>query len=154
MVTIKEINEITNNFNNLKNEINAFINKAKENGIEISQNDFFDVNQEENKRFVYYIDGKKFTTENCDEIPFDDISSPNVNTPALKNSSNEYEVWCKKGYVWHRLLGPAAINSIGEKFYYLNGKRYNNIQDWLKEHPNQDENFKKEMIDKYEKRGN
>jgi hypothetical protein len=83
---------------------------------------------------VCNINGVKTSYNYWSDVPRYEISSPNEFIPAAKFSDG-YKFWWKKGYVWHRLLGPATINSIGEKFYYLNGKRYNNIHDWLNAHP-------------------
>jgi hypothetical protein len=149
MLSIKDLNEITTNLSNLKNEINAFIKTAKEKGIEISQNDFFDANQEDNNKYVYYIDGEKFTTENYNEIPWLKISSPDENTPAYEKI-NGPKIWYVKGDFWHRLTGPAYICPNRKEEFYLNGKRYANVYSWLKNHPNQDKSFKKEMLERWE----
>jgi hypothetical protein len=87
--------------------------------------------------YVYYIDSKQFTTENYNKIPWKEISSPDENTPALEYPSR-YKLWCKKRNICHRLAGPARIWSDGDKRFYLNGKYYNNIREWIKEHPNPD----------------
>ena len=87
---------------------------------------------------VYYIDGEKFTTDDWNEMSLDDISSPNENTPAIENLETEYKFWCKKGFIRHRLTGPASINFDGEEYFYLNDKCYETILDWLKHHSNSD----------------
>jgi hypothetical protein len=100
--------------------------------------------------FVYYIDGKKFTTKKINKIPDNVISTPDENTPALENLLNGFKIWCLKGDIFHRLNGPAVIRSDGTKEFYLNGKYYGkNIHDWLKHHPNQDNTFQVEMLLKY-----
>jgi hypothetical protein len=88
--------------------------------------------------YVYYIDGKKFTADNYFDIPHYDTSSPNENTPAIENLSNGSKVWCKKGYIYHRLTGPAVITNDGEENFYINDRCYFDIQTWLKVHPNPD----------------
>jgi hypothetical protein len=90
------------------------------------------------KKYVYFIDGKKFTTNNYDDIPLYDISSPDENTPAYENLSNGFKVWCKKGFFRQRLTGPAIIWSHGREEFYLNDSYYENIHAWLKDHPNPD----------------
>jgi hypothetical protein len=85
--------------------------------------------------YIYYIDGEKFIS---DEIPWDDISSPNEQTPALENLITGVKEWHIKKYIFHRLTGPAHMLSDGRKFFYLNGKRYENIKEWIKDHPNPD----------------
>jgi hypothetical protein len=99
--------------------------------------------------FRYFVDGNEFTKKNYFEIPINKVSSPNENTPAFEYDDLTY--WCKKGNIWHRLTGPAYISSDGREDFYLNGKKYENVTDWLKEHPNQDETFQKEMLEKYNK---
>jgi hypothetical protein len=78
-----------------------------------------------------------------------EISSPNENTPAYENLSNGYKLWCKRGWFWHRLTGPAFISDNGRKEFCLNDKPYENIHVWLEEHPNQDNAFQVEMILKW-----
>jgi hypothetical protein len=124
---------------------------------------------------IYYIDGEKFTTDKTHEIPLSKISSPDENTPAWKNLSTgkNHEIplkkisspdentpawenlktgeklWCEKGYIFHRLDGPAFISSNGTKKFWLNDKRYDNSKEWLKAHPNQTNAFQVEMFLKY-----
>jgi hypothetical protein len=98
--------------------------------------------------YKFYIDGKEFTTENDDNIPWDDISSPNENTPAYEDLSTDLKIWFQKGNI-HRLTGPAFILD-NIKWFYLNSFcYYNDINGWLNAHPNQDETFKKEMIERW-----
>jgi hypothetical protein len=99
-------------------------------------------------RFTYYIDKKKFTTKNYNEIPEYEISSPGENTPAYQRSDG-IKVWCQKGHILHRLTGPTCILPDGSEYFYLNDKEYKNVQDWLKEHPNQTNAFQIEMLLKY-----
>jgi hypothetical protein len=100
-------------------------------------------------RYIYYIDGKKFTTDKTHEIPLSKISSPDENTPAYENLETGYTVWCLKNCRWHRLTGPAVINSDGSEQFWLNDHAYKNVKDWLKDHPNQDNAFQIEMLLKY-----
>jgi hypothetical protein len=74
--------------------------------------------------FIYYVDGKKFTTDNEDDIPWLDISSPDEEIPAYENLSNGFKSWCLKGDIWHRLIGPSEIFSDGAKWFCLNDKCY------------------------------
>jgi hypothetical protein len=98
--------------------------------------------------FVYYVDGERYTTDNDNIIPRNIISSPDENTPAYEKI-NGPKVWCEKGYIWHRLTGPAFISPNGTELFFLNDWRYKNIHDWLKAHSNQDNAFQIEMLLKY-----
>jgi hypothetical protein len=95
--------------------------------------------------YKFYIDGKEFLTDDFNNIPRHDISSLDENTPAFENLETGYKRWCEKGNIWHRLTGPAIIWSDGKEFW-LNDQPYENVDEWLKYHPNQDEAFKKEML--------
>jgi hypothetical protein len=143
---IHEINELTTEFNKLKNDINAFIVKAKVKGIDISQNDFF-VNK--NKQFVYFINNQKVETDDFDSIPFDKISSPNEHIPGFQDNKTLHQTWTKENQVLHRLTGPAIFYSNGVNEFWLNGIYFETVNAWLDEHPNQDESFKKEMINRW-----
>jgi hypothetical protein len=99
--------------------------------------------------YIYYIDGEKFTTDHQIKTPWGDISSPNEDTPAIEDLKSEYKFWCEKGDIAHRLTGPAYISNNGTKSFYLNNKHYDNVTDWLKDHPNQDNAFQVEMLLKY-----
>jgi hypothetical protein len=88
-------------------------------------------------RYIYYIDGEKFTTENKNSISFKDISSLNESTPAFEDLSTGHKIWMLKGRIRHRLTGPANKNYHSKEFY-LNGKFYQNAKSWLKDHPNPD----------------
>jgi hypothetical protein len=100
-------------------------------------------------KYIYYVDGKKFTTNDSDEINRYIISSPDENTPALENLSTGSKLWCKKGYIWHRLTGPAYIYHDKSEQFWLNDKRYVNVKKWLIDHPNQSNAFQIEMLLKY-----
>jgi hypothetical protein len=89
-------------------------------------------------KYIYYIDGEKFKTYNYKEIPQYYISSPDENTPACQNLETGYKLWYQIDKVLHRLTGPARICSDVFKEFYLNGKKYENVNDWLKDHPNPD----------------
>jgi hypothetical protein len=91
--------------------------------------------------YVYYIDGKKFTTDERRNVPDDYVSSPNENTPAYENLENGFKVWCKKGWQFHRLTGVALIRADKSKHFYLNGKYYENVKEWINDHPNPDMYF-------------
>jgi hypothetical protein len=98
--------------------------------------------------YVYYVDGEKFTSETLNDVPSFEVSSPNENTPAYEQI-NGLKVWCLKNWRLHRLTGPAVINSDGSEQFWLNDQSYENIHDWLKDHPNQDNAFQVEMLLKY-----
>jgi hypothetical protein len=88
-------------------------------------------------RYIYYIDGQKFITNNHDEIPHYEFSSPNENTPAYENLKTGQKLWCLKGYRWHRLTGPALIHRTGCD-YWIEGEYYETVKEWLTDHPNPD----------------
>jgi hypothetical protein len=89
-------------------------------------------------RYIYYVDGEKFITDSYDAILVSEISSPDENTPAYEVLETGQKLWCEKGWRWHRLTGPARICFNGRDEFWLNDKLYENIQEWLKEHPNPD----------------
>jgi hypothetical protein len=90
-------------------------------------------------KYLYYIDGQKFTTDNKNRIPWNHISSPDEQTPAFENLSTGEKRWCLKGQIDHRLIGPARINKYKIGGFYLNNVYYyNNVSQWLKDHPNPD----------------
>jgi hypothetical protein len=99
--------------------------------------------------YIYYNNNKKYKTKEGYKIPFDKISSPNEETPAYEDLESGEKLWSEKGRIWHRLTGPAIIRPDGSNEFYLNGKNYENVQDWLKEHPNQTNAFQVEMLLKY-----
>jgi hypothetical protein len=99
-------------------------------------------------RYIYYIDGEKLSTDS-EDIPWNEISSPDEQTPAYENQTIGGRIWCIKGYVWHRLVGPAVILEDGTYQFWLNGLYYENVHDWLKSHPNQSCAFQVEMLLKY-----
>jgi hypothetical protein len=99
--------------------------------------------------FIYYVNRKKYTTDDEEDIPWHKVSSPNENKPAVEYILTGYKVWCKKRYFRHRLTGPAIIWPDGYLEYWLNWKKYKNIHDWLKDHPNQTNTFQVEMLLKY-----
>jgi hypothetical protein len=101
--------------------------------------------------YVYYIDGEKFIDENYEfyNNNFLLMSSPNEETPAFEELEIGYKFWCLKGFIWHRLTGPAFIDYFGNYNFYLNGIYYKNLNDWLKDNPNQDNTFQIEMLLKY-----
>jgi hypothetical protein len=100
-------------------------------------------------RYVYYIDGEKFTTDNENEIPWLYISSFNEEIPAFEDLENGNKVWCQKGYHCHRLTGPARVWPGGDYYFFLNNSLYIKVNAWLKDHPNQDNAFQVEMLLKY-----
>jgi hypothetical protein len=98
--------------------------------------------------FIYYVDGKKFT-KNSGKVPWYDISSPDENTPAFEDLESSHKLWCLKDYIWHRLTGPAVFWPNEKYSFCLNGEFYENVEDWLKDNPNQDNAFQVEMILKW-----
>jgi hypothetical protein len=100
-------------------------------------------------RCIYYIDGEKFTTDNYDDIMWDKISSLNEQTPAYEDLSTGEKLWYNKGLILHRLTGPTYFRADGSYAFWLNDKKYDNVEYWLKDHPNQDNAFQVEMVLKY-----
>jgi hypothetical protein len=100
---------------------------------------------------IYYIDGEKFIVDDWFKIEnmLFDFSSPNEETPAWENLETGKKVWCLKGYRYHRLTGPAIYWASGDYSFGLYGIFYDDIYDWLKIHPNQDNSFQIEMLLKY-----
>jgi hypothetical protein len=90
--------------------------------------------------YVYYVDGEKFITNLIRNVPWDEISSFNEETPALEDLSDGYKEWCLKGRIRHRLTGPAVIwpNANNVKDFYLNENYYKSVRDWINDHPNSD----------------
>jgi hypothetical protein len=89
-------------------------------------------------RYIYYIDGERFTTDDRGEVLNDYVSSPDEDTPAFENLLLGFKVWCLKGLILHRLTGPARILSDGSYTFCLNGNYYKTVKEWIKDHPNPD----------------
>jgi hypothetical protein len=89
-------------------------------------------------RYVYYIDGEKYITDYSNRIPLLEISSPNEQIPAFENLATGFRMWCLKGNIYHRLTGPARIWLDGRVWFCLNDKRYENVKEWIKDHPEPD----------------
>jgi hypothetical protein len=88
--------------------------------------------------YIYYIDGKKFTTDDFHDIPIDDISSPDNQIPGYEDLLRNIKIWLEKGEIKHRLIGPAIIVTNKKEIYYINDKKYENVKEWIKDHPNPD----------------
>jgi hypothetical protein len=89
-------------------------------------------------KYIYYIDGEKFTTNKRNKVP-DYISSPDDNTPALVLTETGHKEWRNSYFKIHRLIGPAIIiPNIQKEYFCLNNKHYENVNEWLKDHPNPD----------------
>ncbi len=84
---------------------------------------------------VFYIDGMKVPDNKFSVTPWRLISSPNEDTPAFEDLSTGEKLWCLKGYRLHRLTGPARIWSDGQEQFYLNDKIYENVKEWILDHP-------------------
>jgi hypothetical protein len=88
---------------------------------------------------IYYIDGKKFTTnDKWATLSRYHLSSPDEQTPAYENLETGLKLWSLKGQICHRLTGPAIIRSDGSEEFHLNGFYYKNVKEWIKNHPNPD----------------
>jgi hypothetical protein len=92
---------------------------------------------------VFYIDGMKVPDDEFPVTPWELISSPDENTPAFENLETGFKSWCLKHYVLHRLTGPARILPNGACQFYLNGKNYETVKEWIVDHPNPDLYFHK-----------
>jgi hypothetical protein len=102
--------------------------------------------------FLYtcYVDGEEINSNDINELPgIFELCSPDDETPALINRKLGFSLWCKKGWIWHRENGPAAMFVDGTKVYWYNHRQFRTIQDFLKHHPNQDEAFQKEMLERW-----
>jgi hypothetical protein len=124
---------------------------------------------------VYRTKDRTYTYEYHDDFLYkkicNELHSPDNNTPAEEHSIGS-KTWYKNGKVHrdddlpafigctgiqqyyqygvlHRENGPAEIHPCGVNLFYLNGKYYQNIHSWFKDHPNQDNAFHVEMILKY-----
>jgi hypothetical protein len=83
--------------------------------------------------FIFYIDGRKLVSDNYEDILWGFISSPDENTPAFEDLTTNEKLWCEKGFIMHRLDGPARLWSDETMLFYINDKCYfSNIHDWLK----------------------
>jgi hypothetical protein len=89
-------------------------------------------------KYIYYIDGEKFTTDNINDIPWEELSSPNEKTPAFENLENDHKRWYNIGGIHHRLTGPAVITGDKKEQFWLYDKRYYTVKEWINEHPNPD----------------
>lgn len=95
---------------------------------------------------VYWTKEGKFETQDLNSVPGNDLHSPNEKTPAYKDSVG-YIIYCNEGK-FHRLSGPAWERNESYEFY-IDGVFYH-FEEWLKIHPNQNEDFQNEMRKKYE----
>jgi hypothetical protein len=77
---------------------------------------------------VYYVNNKKYTHEDNNFVPWNEISSPDENTPAYENLKTGYKVWCEKGRIFHRLTGVALIRADKSEHFYLNDQPYENVK--------------------------
>jgi hypothetical protein len=87
---------------------------------------------------IYYIDGIEYKTDYKNQISFYKISSLDEITPAFENLKTGFKYWCEKGRNPHRLIGPAIYWSDGREEFCLNGKYYENVKDWINNHPKPD----------------
>ncbi len=140
---------------NVLKEIKKYSLKNKNN---FDKNEDITINHT-NKKFTYWTKNGKFETENWDSILFEELHSPNNDTPALIDQFGnkfyccngvyhrekdlpalEYENGKKEWYYngnQHRLSGPWLDNE-EDTIYCLYGKSYYNINSWLKNHPDPD----------------
>lgn len=98
-------------------------------------------------KFKYTTKEKIFETDVYEDIPWGKLHSINDN-PAYEDLKFGIKNWYFEGKL-HRETGPASIVPGKLEYFYLNGKYYKNVNDWLWDHPNKDENFQKEMREKY-----
>jgi hypothetical protein len=130
-----------------KNKVNAGF-KKQHYFTSQSLDDYFN-NRSPNDKVserIYYVDGKKFSFEDYNTVPWDKISSPNENIPALINSETGEKFFCNINQQYHRLNGPAIICADGSYTFWLNGVcYYQDIKSWRQSHPNKDCVFHTEM---------
>jgi hypothetical protein len=88
--------------------------------------------------FIYYVDSEKFTTDDYGTIPWDDISSPDENTPGFECTIKNIKEYCSKNQCYHRLTGPALIENVILEMFFINNVVYENVKDWISNHPNPD----------------
>lgn len=96
--------------------------------------------------FTYYTKEGKFETNEIRTIPWKKLHSDN-DIPAFV-SFDGYKHWYLEGKL-HRENGPAITWSNGTLLFYLYGIEYENVNDWLRNHPNQDKVFQVQMILQY-----
>jgi hypothetical protein len=147
-VTIDENNPINDqtlhNFNrylkNIPNQNKKFQKEMIEKFVYNFSNNKMDI--------IYWTKKGRFETNDVDNIPWNELHSPNDLLPAYVYYPNNYKEW-RSNAKKHRLTGPAIINPNGKIIFYLDGIKYNSLEEWLSIHPNQSQIFKKEMIKRW-----
>jgi hypothetical protein len=81
---------------------------------------------------------KNFTTDYYVNVPIYEISNPVENTPAFEDTLSGEKIWCLKEFIHHRLTGPARIRSNETYEFWLDGKHYSTVKEWINVHPNPD----------------
>jgi hypothetical protein len=153
MSTLEEIQEFIDEYNKIKTLFLNFANKSKKLGIEVTANHFnnYSLKDFPTLGFLYHTKDGQFYTKDCKDIPEKELNSPDNNTPALINFSTGEKFFYKNGK-FHNETAPAYYNTdrTGNENYMfgLNGMLFP-LEQWLSMHPNQDENFKQEMREKY-----
>jgi hypothetical protein len=87
---------------------------------------------------IYYIDGIKHIKDDYGKIPFEIVSSPDENTPAVEMLTTGLKLWCERGWIFHRLTGAARIFPDTKEEYWLDNIYYSTIREWIAVHPNPD----------------
>jgi hypothetical protein len=154
MSTLEEIQEFIDEYNKMKTLFLNFADKAKKLGIEITANHFnnYSLKGFPTLGYLYHTKDGQFYTKNYNDIPEKKLNSPDDNTPALIYLGSGEKYYYKNGLGFHNETAPAyyTYDRYGnEKYQFgLNGLLYR-LEEWLQIHPNQNENFKQEMREKY-----
>lgn len=90
-------------------------------------------------KYRYTTKEGQIETNDFKQIPFHKLLSLN-DEPAFENLFSGYKGWFFEGNL-HRESGPAQYWSDGNYDFYLNDKKYENMNDWLKDNPNKEIEF-------------
>ena len=67
------------------------------------------------------------------------------NRPTLETVDEKYKEWKNRKNEFHREDGPAVIWPGGNTDWYYDGHHYNNIEDWIEDHPDQEKATKAKL---------
>lgn len=98
-------------------------------------------------RFSYKTEKGTFETNDIYKILMSILHTDN-DEPSLKDNKTGYMAWHKHGS-FYRDNGPVIIFEDGTKYFEINKKAFLDLDDWLKNHPNQSEEFQNEMQAKW-----
>jgi hypothetical protein len=112
-----------------------------DNNSSISDLPFYLIADSPNNETYSLIDNKKRWYKNGKRHRDNDL-------PAVIDLDDDIYYYCKYGK-YHRLDGPAIHGEPFSDKWYLYGKQYENVKDWLKHHPNQENTFQTTMTLRY-----